>query len=227
MPSTYALGLIAGLLASASPAVTWRDGLPADTGGVRQQERRPLAVSVDPGGAYRPIVHVGPVLSGGDMEQAAVSGLPIRMRVRVELWKDRLFDQLVDTLSWSTVIVYEPIGEQFFVRSLPSPRGARRFGSFAAARQSIESDYPLTMRPGDEGRFYYTVSLQIETLQVSDLDELERWLQGELQPAVTGERSVPGAIGQGAKRLMLRLLDLPARRYEARTERFRVSASQG
>jgi hypothetical protein len=33
---------------------------------------------------------------------------------------------------------------------------------------------------------------------------------------------VPGAVGQGAKRLMLRILDLPERRYYARTGRFRV-----
>lgn len=225
MPSLFALGLIAALLIPAVPG-----GAPgAHAGGADsaaagpQQERRPLAVSVDPDGGYRPIVRIGPVLGSGDLERAATSGLPIRIRVRVELWKDRLFDQLVDTLSWSTVIVYEPIGEQFFVRSLPSPRPSRRFGSFAAARQTVESDYPLLMRPPGDGRFYYTASVQIETLSVSDLEELERWLQGELQPAVSGQRSVPGAIGQGAKRLIIRLLDLPARRYDARTERFRVS----
>jgi hypothetical protein len=79
------------------------------------------------------------------------------------------------------------------------------------------------MSPRGSGQYYYTVTLQIETLSVSDLDELEHWLQGELQPAVSGQRSVPGAIGQGAKRLMLRILDLPERRYDARTGRFRIS----
>ena len=92
----------------------------------------------------------------------------------------------------------------------------------ALLRAGIESEYLPRIRPTESGRYYYTVALQIETLSVSDLDELERWVQGELQPAVSGQRSVPGAIGQGAKRLMLRLVDLPARRYDARTERFRV-----
>jgi hypothetical protein len=199
-------------------------GLPAapppDT--LHAQQTRPLTIIVDAANGYRPVIRVGPVLADRELERAATSGLPLRVRVRVELWKDRLFDQLVDTTSWSTVIVHEPISEQFFVRSLPATRGSRRASTFASARQAVESEYLLSMRPPGNGRFYYTVSLQIETLSISDLEELERWLQGELQPAVTGQRSVPGAIGQGAKRLMLRILDLPERRYDARTGRFRV-----
>ena len=56
------------------------------------------------------------------------------------------------------------------------------------------------------------------------LEELERWLQGELQPAVSGQRSVPAALGQGAKRLMLRLLDLPVPAHmEKAAETFRYN----
>jgi hypothetical protein len=212
---------VALVLAVTAAAAAWPDAPPHDS--VRAPQERPLAVVVDAANGHRPVIRVGPVLADGELERAATSGLPLRVRVRVELWKDRLFDQLVDSTSWSTVIVHEPIGDQFFVRSLPASRGSRRASSYASARQAVESEYLLSMRPPGEGRYYYTVSLQIETLSVSDLEELERWLQGELQPAVSGQRSVPGAIGQGAKRLMLRILDLPERRYEARTGRFRVN----
>jgi hypothetical protein len=180
----------------------------------------PLAVTWD-ATSFRPTVRIGPVLAGSELERAALGGVPVRIRVRVELWKDRLFDQLVDSVSWSSVIVYEPIGEQFFVRTLPEAAVVRA-RSFAAARAAVESEHRLALRPREAGRYYYTASVQIETLSLSDLHELERWLQGELQPAVTGQRSVPGALGQGAKRLLLRLLDLPARRYDTRTGRFRV-----
>jgi hypothetical protein len=187
-----------------------------------QQPAPLLAVRHDPATGYRPIVTVGPVLASPQLESAARSGLPVRVRVRVELWRDRLFDQLVDSTSWSTVIVYEPLGDQFFARSLPTGGGARRFSSFAAARAAVEGSWTLHLRPLRPGRYYYTTTLQVETLSVSDLDELERWLQGELQPAVSGQRSVPAAVGQGAKRLMLRLLDLPHRRIDARSDRFEI-----
>jgi hypothetical protein len=208
-------------LAAVTAAAGLPDSPPHDTTHALQQ--RPLSIVVDAASGYRPVIRVGPVLADEELERAATSGLPLRVRVRVELWKDRLFDQLVDSTSWSTVIVHEPIGDQFFVRSLPVTRGLRRASSFTSARQAVESEYLLSITPPGEGRYYYTVSLQIETLSLSDLEELERWLQGELQPAVSGQRSVPGAIGQGAKRLMLRILDLPERRYEARTGRFRIS----
>jgi hypothetical protein len=184
-----------------------------------------LAISYDPGAGYRPLVRVGPVLREQQIEQAARSGLPVRVRVRIELWRDRLFDQLVDSASWSTVIAYEPIGDQFFVRA-GGTSNARRFDSFTRARSAVETDYAPQIRPRTPGRYYYTTTLQIETLSVSDLEELERWLQGELQPAVSGQRSVPGALGQGAKRLMLRLLDLPQRRIDARTDRFSFPPGQ-
>jgi hypothetical protein len=186
------------------------------------QEQRPLAISVDDA-TFQPIVRVGAVLQDAELERAARAGLPVRVRTRVELWKDRFFDQLVDSVSWAVIIVYEPIGEQFFVRAAADSESARRFNSFTAARRTVENEFRLPMRPADAGRYYYTASLQIETLSLSDIEELERWLQGELQPAVSGQRSVPAAVGQGAKRLMLRILDLPARRYDARTGRFRIN----
>jgi hypothetical protein len=186
-----------------------------------QQAAPLLAISYDAAGGYTPVLHVGPVLSSAQLENAARSGVPVRIRIRVELWRDRFFDQLVDSTSWSTVMIYEPISQQFFVRTMPAGGGVRRFSTFAAARSAVEAVYPLRMQPRQAGRYYYTSSLQIETLSLSDLEELERWLQGELQPAVSGQRSVPNVLGQGAKRLMLRLLDLPHRRVDARTDRFR------
>lgn len=185
------------------------------------QDPRPLAITYDASSSFRPVVRVGPVLRGRELEQLARAGVPIRVRVRVELWKDQLFDALVDSVSWSAVVAFEPISELYVVRNAPAAT-QRRHASFADVRAAIETEYQPRIRPREPGRHYYTVTLQIETLSVSDLEELERWVQGELQPAVSGQRSVPGALGQGMKRLMLRLLDMPARRFDARTGRFRV-----
>jgi len=187
---------------------------------VMPAQDRSLRVSYDAAANYRPILHVGAVLGDRELERAALAGVPVRIRVRVELWKDRLFDALVDSTTWSLDLYFEPISEQFFIRSTATPGRVGRYTSFAAARRAVETEFSPRIQPRERGRYYYTALLQIETLSVSDLEELERWLQGELQPAVSGERSVPGAVGQGLKRLLLRALDLPAHRHDARTARF-------
>lgn len=181
-----------------------------------------FALSYLPGLAYRPVVRMGPALDREELADAARSGVPIRVRVRVELWRDGWTDDLVASELWSAVIAYDPLAQEFLVRGRSADAPVRRFASYTAARGAIEGDFPLQIRPNRSGRYYYLGSLQVETLSLSDIEELEHWLQGELQPAMSGERSVGGALGEGAKRLMIRLLNLPARSLEARTDRFRV-----
>lgn len=218
------LALAIAVAAAAVPTSSGRAAsspyAPADT--TRTQER-PVSITVDRENGHAPVVRIGPILADRELESAAASGLPIRVRIRVELWKDRWFDELIATSNQAIIVVHEPIGNQYFVRSMPARSGSVRSASFADVRHVVETEFRPPIRPPGRGRFYYTVSLQIETLSVSDLEELERWLQGELQPAVSGDRSIAGAVGQGAKRLMLRVLDLPERRYDARTGRFTVN----
>jgi hypothetical protein len=181
-----------------------------------------LTIRPLPDSAYRPIVRVERVLADDALEEAARSGLPLRVRIRVELWKDGWIDHLAAQDAHSAVVVFEPLAAEYLVRSNPGPSAALRFPTYAAARRAVEREFIPPIRPRAPGRYYYTATLELETLSLSDLEELERWLQGELQPAVTGDRSIPGAVGQGAKRLMIRLLGLPARRLEARSGKFEV-----
>lgn len=172
--------------------------------------------------SHRPLVSIRGLLDDDALQEAARSGLPLRVHVRVELWKDGWIDNLVDDQSWTMILRYEPLDEEYLVHSNPAPERTRRFPSYAAARAIIEGARVLAMHPREEGRYYYIATLELETFSLSDLAALERWLQGELRPAVTGGRSLPDAVGEGAKRLMIRLLRLPARKLEAGSERFRV-----
>jgi hypothetical protein len=185
------------------------------------QEARPLAIRVAVGGAA---LHVGPVLGDRELEGAARSGLPIRVHARVELWRDEFADDLVESRAWTTVLAYEPLTRRFFVRSTAGNVQSLVFATFAAAREAIEREYPLRTTVRREGRYYYRASVEIQTLSASDLKELERWLQGDLQPAVEGGQSLPGALGEGAKRLLIRVLGVPNRSYEARSDRFRIGS---
>ena len=190
-------------------------------GGDRLVAQQPLLEVSPDVQDQRAVVRLGPVLATDELHDAAMSGLPIRLRVRTELWKDEMFDDLVQTATWSAVLVYEPLNRRFYMRAADARATARQFATWDLARAAVEGEVPIRLRPRSGGRYYYTATLEIETLSVSDLKELERWLQGELQPAVGGDQSIPGAIGEGAKRLLIRVLGVPTRRIETRSGRFR------
>jgi hypothetical protein len=181
-----------------------------------------VVVSHDPAAQHRGVVRVIDVLADQELQAAVLSGLPLRIRFRAELWQDGFIDDLLAAESWSTVLTYDPLSERFVVRTRNPGAPARLFTDYHSARAAIEGAYVVSLRPTGNGRFYYTATVDIETLSLSDLEELERWLKGQLQPAVSGERSITGAIGQGARRLFMRVLALPERRFEGRSNRFRL-----
>lgn len=178
----------------------------------------PLVVSAADGS---PTVAVGPVLQESALEDAVRSGLPLRIRVRVELWRNRLFDELVEQVGWTHVLAFEPLDGLFLI-GRPGDDVPVAYPSYAAARAALETESHPGLRPRGPGRYYYLASLEIETLSMSDLAELGQWLRGEVAPAVQGRRSPAAAVGTGLRRLLIRVLDLPARRYQARSESFRV-----
>jgi hypothetical protein len=181
-----------------------------------------VVVSADPANNHRGVLRLVEGLADDELSDAVRSGLPLRVRFRVELWKDGMIDDLLGAETWTTVLTFDPLSEKYVIRTRAAAGTARAFEDYHSARAAIEGSYIVSLRPAREGRYYYTAVVVIETLSLSDLDELERWLRGELQPAVSGDRSIPGALGQGARRLFMRVLSLPERRFEGRSERFRL-----
>ena len=98
------------------------------------------------------------------------------------------------------------------------------FGGFAtltSAEEPLNRPYRVQLRPKYRGRrYYYNVTLDIATLEVSDLDELQRWLRGEFQPAVRGKTNPASALKSGIGTLVTRLLGGERRHYEQRSEKF-------
>jgi hypothetical protein len=196
------------LLAAASVA------LPARAGA----QESALAITVAAGA---PIVVVGQVLDESGLEEALRSGLPLRIRIRVELWRDRAFDQLVDQVGWTQVLAFEPMAGQFLI-GRPGENTPDRYPSYAAARAVLETLYRPRLRATAPGRYYYLATLEIESLSLSDLEELGQWLRGEVAPAARGRRSPAAALGTGLRRALIRILALPTRRYEARSDHFMI-----
>lgn len=184
-------------------------------------QSRPLAVTA--GGRavlWRPLVRVDGVLGDPALREALQKGLPLRFQLRVELWrKEDPFDQLAGVQTISRAVLRAPLGEGY---TLEDGRVQRRYSSLEAAERALQTALQPSVRPETGGRFYYLVRLNVETLSASDLDELRNWLRGEARPAVAGRQPVGRAVEKGVRRLFVRMLGLPTRRYEARTPIFGV-----
>jgi hypothetical protein len=165
-------------------------------------------------------VRLGSILEDGGLQRALSSGLPLRIRVQVELWKDRFFDSQQGRADWRATVVFDPLALNYRVET-SADRTVRTVPSLEEVGRILSLSFGVPLRPRDEGRYYYLGSLEVETLSLSDLEELQRWLRGDLAPAVAGEEEVEGAVERGVRRLVVRVLGLPARRYRVRTETFR------
>lgn len=173
----------------------------------------------------------GPVVRGIDiitdrrLSDLLRSGFPARLHFRVELWSTSgWFDDLRARREWDVIVQYDPLDKRFRVARV-SGELVTVLGSFetlAEAEAAVSRPYrvPLTVPPQNE-RFYYNASLEVETLSLSDLDEVERWLRGELRPAVRGERNPGTALTRGVRTLVVRLLGGATQRYQVRTGTFR------
>lgn len=163
-------------------------------------------------------IELGDVLAAGGIREALESGLPVRLEVITELWRDRFFDSQEGREAWQATLWFDPLGETYRIEIQDRPVGLA--GSPEDALEIVRSGLRSALRPAGAGTFYYLARLRIETLSLSDLEELRRWLRGELGPAVGGDDIVGSAIGRGIRRLFVRALALPAIQFEARTDRF-------
>jgi hypothetical protein len=157
------------------------------------------------------------ILSDRAFRGAVESGLPLRFHLRVELWERGFFDRFRDAVDRRYVLVQDPIDRDF---RLDLGGVERRFPTWSLAQRALEAEMRPSLRPQGPGRYYYLASLEIETLSLTDLEELRRWLRGDVRPAVEGRAPPARAVERGLRRVFIRVIGLPARRYEARSGTF-------
>ncbi len=166
-------------------------------------------------------------IDGGRFEELLRNGFDVRVHMRVELWKmGRFFNDVVAREEWDVIMHYDQFDQTFEVARIEgdntvSPLGTYRRLSDAKAAVALPHAPPIG-RPGPGQRHYYSVQAEIETLDLKDLDELSRWLRGELAPAVQGRKNPGTALGRGLRTLASRLMGGEVRRLEARSSAFRV-----
>jgi hypothetical protein len=197
-------------------------GLAVTLGAPAPGDAQPFGVEVSRQGAPRLVL--GGVLEGEGIRESLEAGLPVRVRVVAELWRDRWVDALEGRDEWRATIRLDPLSRRYQIEIVRDPGRTITTGdatSLAAVGVFLQGQLTSSLRPDREGQFYYLARLEVETLSLSDLDELRRWLNGDLGAAVDGRQDVGSAVGRGLRRLVVRTLGLPVVRVQARSPVFR------
>jgi hypothetical protein len=184
-----------------------------------------LARDSTPQGSRNPVVRSPGLLADDRWIGALRSGLPVRLHYRVEVWQTRegWFDLLDRQTEWDVVVQHEPLLDQYTLLTVTGNRvQERRYATVDALSAALAFSYQVNVRPTERGRYYYAASVELSTLSDSDLDELERFLEGDLPGVAQGREGIGEALGRGATRILLRLAGLPSLRLEGRTGGFDV-----
>lgn len=168
-----------------------------------------------------PRVQATALLADGKFVGLMRSGFPLRLHYRLELWRARSgwFDQFVSDWSWDAVANHDPLADDFVL--IRTETGAvTRYATGDSLERALEIPYRVRLAPKGSGKFYFLCRLDVTTLNDTDLEELTRWLKGDVSPAVSGEGNVGGALVRGAQRILVRIAGLPRLTLEARSETF-------
>lgn len=196
---------------------------------VRQPERRAepprLLIELNRSAAsdpHPPVVRALHLMDDGVFDAALHNGFPVRYHFRLELWKDqRLFDKLERDVAWDALVRLDPLTNEYTL--IRTGGTEETFTTVEAMGQALATPFTVDLLPDAESRghrYYYVASLEIESLSLSELEEVERWLRGDLGPAISRRGDVGDALGRGARRLLIRFSGLPRRDLEARTDPF-------
>jgi hypothetical protein len=189
------------------------------------------ATAVSPAGAQGPAltvtlqgnvarVQTTGLLADGKFVGLMRSGFPLRLHYRLELWRARSgwFDQYVREASWDAVARHDPLADDFVL--IRTGGGVARYGTPEDLERAFVLPYRVTLNIRGSGNFYFLCRLEVTTLNDTDLEELTRWLKGDVSPAVSGGGNLGGALARGAQRLIVRIAGLPRLALEARSEAF-------
>ena len=170
-----------------------------------------------------PLVSARGVLGDKDLLERLQNGFPTRLHFRVELWGTaKFFNDQEGQREWDLVIRYDALDKVYAVVRAQDERVSvlGRFDKLSDAQEAAESPTRVSLVPRRDDRYYYIVRLGVETLSLSDLNEVESWLKGDFNPAVRGDKPAGTAIGRGLKALFLKLLGGDKRQYERRSTTF-------
>lgn len=196
---------------------------------VHAQSPRPhVELTLPPAAALAtspPMVRTIGVLVAGRTPELVRNGFPARLHYKVERWAAGTFvNDVKATAEWEVIAEYDALAKTYrLVRA--TPQAAVVIGDYPTlteADDALDVAYaaPISLPRGGE-KSYYALTLTVEAMSLSDLDEVRRWLRGELRPAVSGKRNAGTAVTTGVRTLFVRILGGERVEYRATTGVFR------
>ncbi len=179
-----------------------------------------LAVTRDAGVAR---VQATRLLDDGRFLDLMRSGFPLRLHFRLDLWRVRSgwFDRFITGVGWDAVARHDPLAEEFIL--IRTGGSVTRYNTTEDLAAALAVPYRVTIDPRGDGRYYLVGRLEVTTLNDTDLEELTRWLRGDVTPAVSGRESFGDALAHGAQRALVRIAGLPTLTLEGHSDLFTAS----
>ncbi len=164
------------------------------------------------------------MLASRELRDLLRAGFPARLHFRSELWRNERLNNTIDAaVEWDMLVRYDQLNRKFEVYRIVGDRASRlgRYDTAEEAEQQLERPYRIIAPPMRRGRsYYYDSSVDVEVLSLSDLDEVERWLRGEVRPALRGDRNPGTAVTRTVRTFFVRLLGGERRHYQTQTRTF-------
>jgi len=173
---------------------------------------------------HGPLVRAANMLAGERIRELINAGFPARFHFRVELWSaGRFFDDFQQAGEFDVLVRFLPAEKMYEVTQIQNDR-AFPLGKFTAvtdAERAIArpNAAPVAARRMSKAQ-YYQATLTVEALSAKDIDEVTRWLQGDVEPGMTGRANPASILSRGFRTALSRVLGGEKTEYEATTPRF-------
>jgi hypothetical protein len=180
-----------------------------------------LDIAVAPANALTegPAIITTGLLSDDKTREHLRNGFPARIHYRLELWRKSGVlsgDDRSGTYEWDVLVNYDPTSNLYsMVRRSSDDSYRENFGTFAtltSADLQLAKPYKTSLHPTRPGRYYYNLTVEVETLAQSDLDATLQWLRGSTAPGKTNNPLTVLRSGVGV--LFSRMLGGAQSKYE-------------
>lgn len=165
------------------------------------------------------------VLSAGRTSELIRNGFPARLHYKLERWAAGTFVNDVKASSeWEFIVQYDPLAKTYKLIRATSQNAivVGIYSDLGDVDAKLAEPFPAPISVPKRGeKSYYVLSLNVEAMSLGDLDEVQRWLRGELRPAVSGHRNPGTAVSSGLRTLVVRVLGGERIVYQASTGVFR------